>query len=306
VLPTTGATSCFSVSAFQFSPDPGAGALELGPARVEIDLLKLVAGQEVVYGQQSVNVTLIPSGIQIESITLPSTDVPLEGGVTGSATLYHPGAGNITLIAVQGYIRQGAADKGAGGREVTCGLASGTLPEGECVQPIDVVATNSAGGTGTLLPGIATYVMELLHYNGTTTTVLDTKSIEINLVATRPVILDIALETLLFEIGGGRVNFTASLLNPTGAPLTGVGLQAYVDQGTSSMPAGGKVLDCTPTNGQMPVGNCVVSSTAGAVNQEPGIGALEAGPALLRIELWQGTGSLHSFVVPITLVASGR
>ena len=306
VLPTTGSTSCFVQGAFAFAPDPSAGALQLGPARVVFDLYTQVAGQPFVYGQQTVNVTLIPAGIRIESMTFASTDVPLEGGVLGSATIYNPGAGNLTLVIVQGYIRQGSADKGASGREVTCGPASGTLPEGECVQPIDMVASNSSGGTGTLLPGSATYVMELLHYDGVTTTVLDTKSIPINLVATRPIILNIAPETILFEIGGASVNYTATLLNPTSVPLTGVGIQAYIDQGTSSMPASGKVLDCTITNGLMPAGNCVVSASAHAVNQDPGVGALVPGLALLRIELWQGTGSLHTFVVPITLTEPGR
>jgi hypothetical protein len=174
------------------------------------------------------------------------------------------------------------------------------------VQPIDIVASNSSGGTGTLVPGSATYVLELLHFNGVTTTVLDTKSVPINIVATRPIILSVELETIAFEIGGARVNFDATLLNPTSAPLTGVAIQAYVDQGTSSMPAGGKLLDCTITLGQMPVGNCVVASSAGAVNQTPGTGALVPGPALLRIELWQGTGSLHTFVVPVTLTGPGQ
>jgi hypothetical protein len=306
VLPTTGTSSCFVEHGFAFTPDPGAGALQLGPARVEFDLYTVVAGQTVVLGQQTVNVTLIPAGIRIESMTFASTDVPLEGGIQGSATIYNPGSGNLTLVVVQGYIRQGSADKGAGGREVTCGPASGSLPEGECVQPIFIVASNSSGGTGTLLPGSATYVMELLHFNGTTTTVIDTKSIPINLVATTPIILSVALETNALEIGGARVNYTATLLNPTNVPLTDVGLQAYVDQGTSSMPAGGKTLDCTLTNGQMPVGNCVVSGTAGAVNQSPGVGALVPGPALLRIELWQGTGSLHTFIVPVTLTGPSQ
>jgi hypothetical protein len=306
VLPTTGNSSCFVEHGFFLEPDPGAGVLQLGPARVVFDLYTVVAGQTIVLSQQTVNVTLIPPGIRIESMTFASTDVPLEGGVQGSATIYHPGSGNLTLVIVQGHIRQGSADKGASGREVTCGPASGSLPAGECVQPIDIVASNSSGGTGTLVPGSATYVLELLHFNGVTTTVLDTKSVPINIVATRPIILSVELETIAFEIGGARVNFDATLLNPTSAPLTGVAIQAYVDQGTSSMPAGGKLLDCTITLGQMPVGNCVVASSAGAVNQTPGTGALVPGPALLRIELWQGTGSLHTFVVPVTLTGPGQ
>jgi hypothetical protein len=305
VLPTTGTSTCSVPHGFSVSSDPTGGTLTLGPARIVYDLYKLVAGSPVVYGTQSVNVTLVPAAPHIESITLPSTDVPLGGGILGSATIYNPG-GALTLVLVQGYIRQGTADRAAGGRNVSCDPTSGTLPVGECVQPITVVASNSNGGTGTLVPGSATYVMELLHFNGVTTTVLDTKSIPINLVATAPMILDVALETILFEIGGARVNYTATLLNPTAAALTGVALQGYIDQGTSSMPAGGKALDCTTTNGQMPVGTCIVSWSAGAVNQQPGVGTLVPGPALLRIELWQGTGSLHTFVVPITLTGPSQ
>ena len=90
-----------------------------------------------------------------------------------TATIQNPGVDR-SLVLIQGWIRQGTARRAAGGGDVTCGPELGVLPNGSCQELGSIVASNATSGTGTLVPGAATFEVELRLFNGVTTTVLDT------------------------------------------------------------------------------------------------------------------------------------
>jgi alpha-tubulin suppressor-like RCC1 family protein len=120
-------------------------------------------------------VTLAPAGASITGLTLSSTTVVLESTDPNSyqATLQNTGA-DVTNAGLQGYIRQGTALYAAGG------VAIGTLANGTRVVDWFVVASNtSAGSGGPLVPGPATFVLEL--FQGTA--VLASKEVAITLTA---------------------------------------------------------------------------------------------------------------------------
>lgn len=122
--------------------------------------------------------TLVPlaqPGARIIGLTLSSTTVVLESTDPGAyqATLQNTGA-DVTNAGLQGYIRQGTALYAAGG------VAIGTLANGTRVVDWFVVASNTgAGSGGPLVPGAATFVLQL--FQGTT--VLDSREVAITLTA---------------------------------------------------------------------------------------------------------------------------
>jgi hypothetical protein len=182
---------------------------------------------------------------------------------------------------------------------------SGILPNGECVEERPISAFNANGGTGLLEPGPATFELELIHFNGTTSTILDTESVPIILVAGGiPSIVSIDLASTTFVIGGPRVSYTATLYNSTGDPMTGMSVQGWVDQLSqlTAQPAGGVSLSCTGTLGEMPEGPCLVSYTAGAENM-PGTIPLVPGEASFRLEIRRDGLLVWTKTVPITLIS---
>jgi hypothetical protein len=307
VLPTTGTSTCtFDFSVATSSSTIG-GALAAGPARFVLYLSKAAPNVDPIeYDKRIIAVTLVPPTPSIVSVIPASSYVVLDKtdvATPVSVSLSNPGPALSTVI-VQGEIRQGASFRGAGGSNVACGAALGTLPNGGCVESsLQISASNAAGGEGTLVPGNATYVLTLLHFDGVNTTTLDSRIIPITLVASVPSIVSTSLATSTLVINGARANYTAVVYNPTGASLTGTFVQTYVDQGTSSSPAGGLSLACTTTIGAMPPGSCLVSFTFGAANTPVTTGLLVAGSAFFRIELWQNATLLAVTSVPITLTS---
>jgi hypothetical protein len=306
VLPTTGTGTCsipFTVTA---SSSTSGGAFEAGPARFVLHLYKSAAGAPPVeYDQKIINVDLVLPTPAIVSINPASSYVVLDKPNTSTdftATIYNPGVPRSTVL-IQGWIRQGTARRAAGGTNVTCGSLGGTLPNGECLQSSVIDANNGpSAGTGTLVSGSATFELELIHRDGTVETILDTKTIPITLVANTPSIVSISVTAPSLQINGPRSTYTAVVYNPTGATLTGVVVQEFIDQDpATSRPAGGVVLTCTATNGEMPPGSCVVSFTVGAQNSGLGTGTLVAGAARFRLELRQGSTLLDTKTVPVTL-----
>jgi hypothetical protein len=185
ILPNTGAGTCAIPWTVTALGDAFGGSFVSGPARFVLRLYSATSEPPVLLDVRTIDVTLVLSSPTIQSITPASTDVVLDspGAFTDiSASIANPGP-ELTTVIVQGYIVQGSARYAAGGTIVTCGPISGTLPSGPCVQASVIVASNSHAGTGTLVPGSATFELELIHTQGTTQTILDTKTLSINLVS---------------------------------------------------------------------------------------------------------------------------
>jgi hypothetical protein len=150
--------------------------------------------------------------------------------------------------------------------------------------------------------GPATYELELKHFDGTTETIFDTKSIPITLVATTPSIVSVVLTSTTLPIGVST-QYTATLFNPSGAALSSVVLiQGEMAQGTTVHAAGGTVLTCGPVQAEMPPGVCVMTFTAIAQN-DAGAGTLVAGPAQFTLKLYHNGTVLDSYTTAVTLTS---
>lgn len=123
----------------------------------------------------------------ITSLVLSTPTIVIGGsGGTFTATLLNPGTATLSTVVLQGWIEQGSARRASGGAQVTCGSAAiGELPPGTCTDEFSFSADNtSSAGTGTLIPGPATFVLELKQQLAAQPEVIfDTESLPITLAA---------------------------------------------------------------------------------------------------------------------------
>ncbi|MFQ6006518.1 MAG: hypothetical protein ACE5OQ_13570, partial [Woeseia sp.] len=123
------------------------------------------------------------------------------------------------------------------------------------------------------------------------------------LISNLPVALvNVALTTTTLNIGGPTVAYTASINNSTASTLSGVVLQAFVDQPGASRAAGGLLVRCGAALGDLAPGPCNENFTVIASNATAGSGTLIPGPAIARFELQMGATVLDTFSVAVTLV----
>jgi len=327
--------------------------------------------------------------ICITSLTPSSSNIILESGnpITTYTVVMHNSTGATqTGVFIQGLLDQpGEVERAAGGRLVTCVATVGNLPAGDCTMSnVPISASNLNGGSGTLVPGAATFLVEL----GQGTSVVDTKSIPVTLLAPQNVtsvtvtpqvgVVDvgntlaltatvtagggistavnwISSNTAVATVNGSGVvtgvspgsvtitarsvaNFTksatvpitvqaagtgafigsiglsnasfpngvnpagewtATLFNNTGSPISGVFLQGTIVQGTNEFGAGGTDVLC-PTNGLLPTGICVMTFSYATRNID-GPGPFVPGPATLKLVLQTETTVLDTKLVPVTI-----
>jgi hypothetical protein len=302
VLPTTGIGTCST----SFVVTAGS-ALQPGPATYVLHLYRSPAGgTQVQYDSAVVNVTLVAPTPTIESVTLPSSYYVLGSGfATYTAALGNPVASAWSGIILQAYISQGTAWRAAGGTLIQCsGQSAGVLPVGGCSSAADIVAGNApASGNGTLVYGPAT--LEIQLKDGTT--IYDTKTFPITLVAPTPSIVSISLESTTFAIDGTAVGYTAVVYNPTTSSLSTVVLQATIEagfaEGAAVRSANGTQVTCGASAGVLPPGSCTFDFTAAASNFAAGSGTLQAGPATLKFELKQNGTVIDTKTIAITLTS---
>jgi len=306
VLPTTGTGTCsLQFTAIASNTAGGGGTLVPGPANFVLRMYRApVGGPLTELDSKTVAVTLVSPNPRIVSVTPASSFIVLGAGFTTyTAAIQNPGPA-LTNVTTQGWIRQGSARRAAGGTQILCaGVPPNNLPTGACAAHGDIVGGNEPNaGTGTLVLGPATYELELKHFDGTTETIFDTKSIPITLVATTPSIVSVVLTSTTLPIGVST-QYTATLFNPSGAALSSVVLiQGEMAQGTTVHAAGGTVLTCGPVQAEMPPGVCVMTFTAIAQN-DAGAGTLVAGPAQFTLKLYHNGTVLDSYTTAVTLTS---
>jgi len=257
--------------------------------------------------------SVAPAGV-INSVNLATTTLIIGGAsVNYTANLTNPGPG-FSLATLQGELRQGTTARGAGGSNVLCGAGSGVFPPGACAHNFSTLASNTAGGTGTLVPGAATLHFELKYFDGVTSTLLDSEDVPVTLSAGSRTIDELDLSTTSLYIEGAAGSYDATILN-TGAAIPGVAtqdgvlLQGYIEQqgGETSRAAGGTLVTCASPIGTLPNGTCNTSFSFSATNTAAGSGTLVPGPANFVLELREFHGAVNTLldrvVRPITLVA---
>lgn len=163
-------------------------------------------------------------------------------------------------VSLQASIEQMGASRPAANIPVTCtGVPTGVLPVGGCSMSLPAVADNGAAGIGTLTPGDAKLVINLVQTVTGTSTVLDTKTLRISLAALRtaPYISDLRTSFTRFVAGVGQ-DYTITLTNPTSTTQSIVTVQAYFVQNGVKYAGGGTNPPCpvADVNGELPPGDC--------------------------------------------------
>lgn len=134
----------------------------------------------------------------IDAFSTQSHVVALEGAAEYVTSIGSQTGAPLGDVYLQAWVAQGAARRGAGGGNVSCGAGDAVLPAG-CMQRAWLVVSNTAGGSGTLVPGAATAVLELKRRANGVDEVLDT--------ATWPIELVTAVAAPLSDGGGGSWSY---------------------------------------------------------------------------------------------------
>lgn len=271
----------------------GSGTLAPGAASLE---LQLVDGSGAVLDTRTAPVTLEPNTPSLLGVSVSVPSLIIAGAATSfTASLKNPGA-NRSNVALQAWMNQGTARRSAGGGLVDCGAGAGIMPNGTPQASGTIVASNDGGGTGTLVPGAATFELQLL----VNSTLVETKFVPVTLEPNTPTITALTPVATSLAIGGPSIMYNATLKNP-GPSLSSVVQQGYISQGSVRHAAGGQVVICGAGNGVLPTGTFNVTGSYSAM-QTTGPGTLVTGPATFELELRADT-LLFTRTVPVTLVA---
>jgi hypothetical protein len=277
----------------------GTGTFAPGAASLE---LQLKQGETVLATTTTPGALTLVSNVppSISALTVSAPCAFIGGATTpNSATVVNPGESR-SNIALQGWITQGAARREAGGANVSCGAEAGVLPSGTFTIPGSISTSNTRGGTGTLVPGAATFELQLLE-NGT---VLGTRTIAISLQPATPGIAALSSSTGVILIGGPVGSYAATLRNP-GTNLSNVVLQGFLIQGSTRHAAGGTVVIAGAGNGVLPTGFCNVAFSISASNTVGGTGTLVTGPATFELQMTMNGSLLELKTITVMLDGPG-
>lgn len=238
-----------------------------------------------------------PPSVSITSLSLANTTLPIDGvSGTYTATLTNGGA-SLSGVGAQGYIVQGTTRRAAGGTLVSCGAATGVLPSGSCQISFSVAATNSTGGVGTLIPGAATFELDL-----SVSTFTFTRTAGVSLV---PGDFNIHVSPFtMISLSGALSEFGVSVRNDGSQPISSLSYETRVIQGSAYRSAGTTPLACElAAPGILPgFAMCTISIWPSVTNNTSGTGTLVAGAATFQVSLVQGGRVLSTKSYPITLV----
>jgi hypothetical protein len=274
------------------------GTLTPGDATL---LLQLIHGSTVIAVGPGAPVTLFSDAPRFTALTV-NPGLPYIGGPTTpfSATVTNPGATQSNVI-LQGWMNQGSARRAAGGALITCGSnPSGVFPTGTFAVTGVYSASNTTGGTGGLIPGPATFELQLIA-NGI---VLATQTTPVLLQANTAGIAVFTPSATTIAIDGPTVTqYTATLRNP-GAQQFPVFVDCTFVQG-STRRLGGRILIMVAqqTMGLLPPGYWQVAGSFRASNTTgTGTGTLVLGPATLEVTMNLNGAPMETVTVPVTLV----
>jgi hypothetical protein len=147
----------------------GVGNLVPGPAVLTLRVIQTVNANVTELASKSINVNLTATP-GFTALTLVATTLAIDGPATNyTATIQNP-ASSMQGVLLQGWIVQGATKRAAGGTLVTCGSGVGVFPPGTCSMTSSAGASNSSSGNGTLVPGAATFELQLIQSSGGSST----------------------------------------------------------------------------------------------------------------------------------------
>jgi hypothetical protein len=312
-LSTATCTMTFDVRASNSTNE--AGTLVAGLATLRVIVVQTVNGVATDLADKSLGVNLV-AGPSISSLTLASTTLAIDGPkTTYTATLENP-ANSLQNVSVQASIVQGSTRRDAGSGAVICGGSLGVLTPGTCLITFAAGASNQTSGNGTLQQAPATFELRLVQSTNGTTTVFDTKTVNVDLVSKNPKIMDLTLASTTLTIGGASVDYTVQIKNP-GFPIgpwviiQGEMVQDNGQGGQVVRGAGGTLVDCGAGLGTLPTtgtGTCSIQFTVTASGESGFDGVLSPGIAQFVLHLQdappnQTPTELDSRTVEVSLVS---
>jgi hypothetical protein len=228
-----------------------------------------------------------PPPFSITSLSLADNTIPI-GGTSGSYTaILNNIGGALSGAVLQGYITQGSARRAAGGLVVNCGGGSGVLPTGNCTMSFVVNASNTGSGIGTLVPGIATFELDLTAGGRTAT-----QSIGLNLIPGQFT----ATGDVTFSLSGALGTVKTTITNTGSQTYSSYSYQMTVIQGSARRSAGAMPLECNAAGwGNLP-GNTTCTQTLypTVTNNGSGSGTLVPGFATFVVQLLHGTTVINT------------
>ena len=237
----------------------------------------------------------------ISSLSVNNTTLTIGGSSSASYTamLRNPGW-TLDPVVMAGFIRQGTTTRAAGARAVHCGDAPSVLPNGFCTDGGLLSATNTASGTGTLVPGPASFQVQLK----VGTTVVATRSVAVTLVYPTPTITAVSLPSASIllprasSIGpysgedASAPRYTFTVYNP-GPSIPNVEVEGIVRDADlkflDNASTGQVWCDAAqqPVNytGTLPTGTCTISAEFNPIRA---FTSSPAGNFVVQLRLWHG------------------
>ena len=161
--------------------------------------------------------------VTLDGVTLAAgTNLQLEGPSQNyTATITNHTASTFTDIALQAWLLQPSGRRAAGGMLVSCGAGMAVVPPGTCTGTgSGILASNTLEGFGTLIPGNALAVIQVLGLSGAG--VLDSLIVPVVLLPPPgPTVLSVTVRpaSVLLKIGD-QAQLTADVQALGGAPTT--------------------------------------------------------------------------------------
>jgi len=246
-----------------------------------------------------------PATPYISSLSVSQTTLVIGRSSSGSYTamLHNPGWTRDPVVMAT-FIRQGTTTRAAGTRAVHCGDAPSVLPNGFCTDGGLLSATNTASGTGTLVPGSASFQVQLK----VGTTVVATRSVAVTLVYPPPIVTSVGQlpDTVLVPTALPR-QFSFTIMNP-GPPSDNTYFDYFIVDAGGALLAGslrgtGTLVQCARyPSPSLPTGTCTDSSYYSVYAPPP-----LPGPGTFGIRLTTQTGlELSRAGFPVVLLPAPR
>ena len=161
--------------------------------------------------------------VTLDGVTLSTgTNLQLEGpSQSFTATITNHTASTFADVALQAWLLQPSGRRAAGGMLVSCGAGMAVLPPGTCTGTgSSILASNTLQGFGTLIPGNALAVIQVLGLSGAG--VLDSVIVPVVLTPPRgPTVLGVTVHptSVMLKVGQ-QTQLTADVQVLGGAPTT--------------------------------------------------------------------------------------
>jgi hypothetical protein len=239
-----------------------------------------------------------PPPPSITSLSVNQTALTIDGPqATYTASLNNPQGFSFSSTSLVGFITQGSTRRSAGVQSVSCGFSLGILPQhSTCTNAFPIVVSNSTSGSGTLIPGPATFELQLQSAG----VLFSTRTFPVTIVPITPTFTISGLSAMFLE---NTTNFTVSITNRRSS-ATGVAFAGSIIQGAaqrSILPCG---INCTSVTGLVNPGTTTSSFGETVTNTYPGTGTLQPGPATFVFQMFENGVMVDSKTVGVTLVSS--